>query len=181
MLRPLYPLWFATCTLAVIVGAPRGAPAVERYLNPIFVPPTSKPTPKITPAVVSDLFNNTNIAGVSDSPSLATTFIVGRDAHVAQIITVHFNGGHGATTGTLWLQSSNGRVYGPFLAQNVFGQFGVSSVNWIARVNLDLPAGTYAIVDSDPATWSTNILAGNRGFAIVRGFYAGTGAVMSSR
>jgi len=42
-------------------------------------------------------------------------------------------------------------------------------VNWIARVNRNLPAGTYTVLDSDPRTWSRNPQSGGQGFTIVRG------------
>ena len=37
-----------------------------------------------------------------------------------------------------------------------------------------LTLGTYTIVDSSPATWSQNSQSGGKGFAVVKGYFAGS-------
>jgi hypothetical protein len=66
-----------------------------------------------------------------------------------------------------------GQLFGPFRAQGTSGQGGAPNVNWITNLNLTLPAGNYAVYDSDPATWSQNPRSNYSGFLIVRGIVLG--------
>ena len=47
--------------------------------------------------------------------------------------------------------------------------------NWYATPNVTVPAGTYTIVDSDPATWSWALDTDRRGIAIVEGIPVAAG------
>jgi len=49
------------------------------------------------------------------------------------------------------------------------GTGGVTNAVWECRPGAFIPAGTYTVVDSDPATWSQNGASGGQGFAEVRG------------
>ena len=40
---------------------------------------------------------------------------------------------------------------------------------WTVQPNVSLPAATYVVIDSDPASWSTNGEMGNMGCAWVLG------------
>ena len=42
-----------------------------------------------------------------------------------------------------------------------------SHASWTCQPNVEVPAGTYTIVDSEPATWSQNPQSGGRGMAVV--------------
>jgi hypothetical protein len=64
-----------------------------------------------------------------------------------------------------------GQVYGPYPAIGSTGSGGAPNVNWVANVDLCLPAGDYLILDSDWATWSMNARSAYRGFVILRGDY----------
>jgi hypothetical protein len=120
-------------------------------------------------ASAQDLFNNTNTAGVGNRPSAATVFSLGSAANIRELQTYHWNFGRGALPGSIALRAQNGQTYGPFAATASSGFQGAPNVNWTARVNVTLPAGTYMILDSDPATWSQNLQSRGQGFAIVRG------------
>jgi hypothetical protein len=126
-----------------------------------------------SPAGAADLFNNTNIAGVSNSPTAPTVFTLASPAQVTELVTYHWNNARGSIPGTIGLKAASGTVFGPFPAIGSAGQGGAPNVNWTTYVNLALPAGTYTIVDSEPATWSQNSQSGHSGFAIVRGTSAG--------
>jgi hypothetical protein len=39
----------------------------------------------------------------------------------------------------------------------------VQNAYWTVYLNVTLPAGTYTVIDSDPATWSHNAESSNRG------------------
>jgi hypothetical protein len=117
----------------------------------------------------ADLYNNTNSASVLSRPTAPTGFALFHPANVTEIVTYHWNNGRGAAPGTITLRGPGGRVFGPFRARGVGGQNNAPDVNWVADINVTLPAGAYTVVDSDPATWSQNAQSQNRGFAIVRG------------
>src|SRR5579872_2862733 len=121
----------------------------------------------------SDLCNNTNGDAVENQPSprnMACTFF--KPVRVTEIVTYHWNNGRGKTPGTLSLKSNaTGKIYGPFQAKGSSGQGGAPNVNWVADVNLCLPAGGYLILDSDWPTWSMNAKSAYRGFVILRGEY----------
>ncbi|MFA5083610.1 MAG: hypothetical protein WC474_13745, partial [Hydrogenophilaceae bacterium] len=115
------------------------------------------------------IFEVGNIGGVSNGPSRETAFSLSSPQTVTLIRNYHWNWGRGATPGTIALRSSDGRSYGPWPTSGSPGQGGVANAYWTATPNLALPAGTYTVIDSDPATWSHNGESGNRGFTRVEG------------
>lgn len=120
-------------------------------------------------AQVRDLYNNSNIEGVNNGPTRSPQFSLNAPARITQIVTYHWNFGQGARPGAISLRNSNGQVFGPFAAGGTSGQGGAPNVNWVANVNVTIPAGSYTVLDSDTNTWSNNARSGFRGFAIVRG------------
>jgi hypothetical protein len=116
-----------------------------------------------------DLFNNTNVFGVNNGPTRSPQFVLNGPARITQLVTYHWNFGRGARPGFIELRNQNGQTVGRFTAVGTSGQGGVPNVNWVANVNINLPAGRYLVVDSDPSTWSNNDQSGAQGFAIVRG------------
>jgi hypothetical protein len=126
-------------------------------------------------AAAADLCSNMNTAGVlNNPPSHRTPCALKSAAHITQLITYHWNGGKGAKPGTILLFNPNtGMQYGPYPASGSSGQGGAPNVNWTANVNLNLPAGSYQIIDSDFATWSWNQGSGGDGFAKAEGDYTG--------
>jgi hypothetical protein len=120
-------------------------------------------------AGAGDLFNNTNIYGVSNGPSRPTTFSLSSAATITQVVTYHWNSGLGALPGTIFLQNNQSGQRFMFAAASTSGQNGVRNVNWISNANVTIPAGIYTVLDSSQSTWSYNQQSGNAGFAIVRG------------
>jgi hypothetical protein len=120
-------------------------------------------------AQMSDLYNNTNIEGVNNGPTRGPVFVLNAPARITQIITYHWNFRQGARPGTVALRNANGQTFGPFAVRGTSGQGGAPNVNWVADINVTVPAGPYTVLDSDPNTWSNNARSGFRGFAIVRG------------
>ncbi len=121
------------------------------------------------PAGAADLFNNWNTGGVANNPTNPTVFTLTAAAHITELATYHWNNGQGATPGTISLRSQTGQVFGPFQARGASGQAGAPNVNWVADINVTVPAGTYTVLDSNPNTWSHNPQSQSRGFAAVRG------------
>jgi hypothetical protein len=116
------------------------------------------------------IFNNGNIGGVYNNPTRATTFTL-REPHVIALIqNYHWNDGRGATPGTISLRSSNGQTYGPWRASGTTGQGGAANLYWNAAPNVTLPAGSYTVIDSNPATWAQNAQSGGAGFTRVEGY-----------
>ena len=132
--------------------------------------PTATATVTITvraAAVVADvIFNNGNIGGVDSSaavPSAATRFelLVGR--HLTYFDSYHYFN-NGILPGQLSLRHDDGTVYGPWQTTGIPGQGNVSNAYWICYPEVDLKAGWYTVIDSDPATWSFNGESGGAGF-----------------
>ena len=117
----------------------------------------------------ADLFNNTNGDGVTNGPRGNPQFTLSSTTRITQLVTYHWNFGRGARPGSISLRSVNGNVFGPFRATGTAGQGGAANVNWIANINVVIPAGEYSVFDSDPSTWSNNARSRFQGFAIVRG------------
>ncbi|MCB1024429.1 MAG: hypothetical protein KDB79_08565, partial [Acidobacteria bacterium] len=129
---------------------------------------TPAPTTDRTPVKITD---NNNISGVRNKPTSPTTFRARTSYMVTSIQTYHWNNGRGTSRpGTIALIHSNGKVYGPWRASGTPGQGGVPNAYWQVTPNAVIPAGTYTILDSDPATWSQNSQSGGKGFASVKGY-----------
>ena len=138
-------------------------------------PAPSRPLPSeagtAPPAQSNSILDSFNGGGVGNSPSQPATFTVNAAFVVTEIQTYHWNNGQGTAVGRLALRDQGGRVFGPWNAIGTPGQGGVPNAFWTVHPGLTLPPGTYTVVDSEPATWSTNAAAGNRGFVKVLGTY----------
>ena len=73
---------------------------------------------------------------------------------------------------TIALRSASGHVYGPWRV-TASGGSGAVNIIWTAQPKLEIPGGTYTVVDSSPATWSQNAESGGKGFSQVYGVPAG--------
>lgn len=114
------------------------------------------------------IFNNGDIYAVDNQPLRPTAFAISKPVRIAKITTYHWNYGEGTgRPGTIGLLSDTGYWYGPWRAAGEPGQGGVPNAYWVVAPNLTLPAGTYRVVDSDPATWSQNGGSKGAGIAIV--------------
>jgi hypothetical protein len=76
---------------------------------------------------------------------------------VTEICTYHWNNGAGSSPGEITLKAADGTVYGPWKTTLR------NKVYWIAEPKRDIPAGTYTLIDSDPATWAQNSSSGGTG------------------
>jgi hypothetical protein len=131
----------------------------------------TKPPPPSSKRNEVELGNINNIYGVRNRPTSPTTISVRSSYMVTFIQTYHWNNGRGTpSAGTIGLRSSSGKMYGPWRASGTPGQGGVKNAYWQVKPDTVIPAGTYTIVDSSPATWSQNAQSGGRGFATVKGY-----------
>jgi len=124
---------------------------------------TAKPLAE--PVTVADTMN---IAGVGNGPTAPTTFSLNSPHLITLITNYHWNNARGAAPGTIGFKDSNGKVYGPWPVTTRLGQGGVPNAYWDVKPNIVVPAGTYTIIDSDPASWSQNAQSGGRGMGEVR-------------
>mgnify|MGYP001067284206 CR=1 FL=1 len=152
-------------------GGATESPGGRDYTGQPTAPPSSTPTGQSSVS-----FDNGNIGGVSNGPTQPTTFTLNEPRILTLIQNYHWNSARGATPGTIALRGSDGRSYGPWQTAGTPGQGGVPNAYWTARPNEILPAGTYTVIDSSPATWSHNGQSGNRGFTRVETAPAGSTA-----
>ena len=127
---------------------------------------TASPTPLLTmtptTAVQTELvFSNYNSAGVASQPTSPTVFTLAKPKIISHIQDYHWNSARGAQSGTIGLKSADGKTYGPWDAKGDPGQGGVPNAYLTVYPNIEIPAGTYTIIDSDPASWAHN--GGTRG------------------
>ena len=121
--------------------------------------------PLSEPVKISDTMN---IAAVYNGPTAPTTFSISIPHLLTYISTYHWNNAQGAFPGTIAIQHENGTIYGPWQVTTRPGQGGVPNAYWEVFPNIVIPAGTYTIVDSDPATWAQNVESGGKGMGEVR-------------
>jgi len=116
------------------------------------------------------IFDNWNVCGVKNGPTKDTTFTIDAPYLITFVATYHWNFGKGALPAKgIILKDSSGKVYGPWPVITSAGSGGAANVNWECHPGITLPAGTYTVIDPDPATWSQNDGSGNIGFARVAG------------
>jgi hypothetical protein len=122
-------------------------------------------------ALETDLiWTNGNIGAVENGPSNPTVITLEQDSLVVAIMNYHYFN-NGVKPGTISLIGADGKTYGPWQAKGRVGQGNVENAYWDTFPNIELKAGDYQVIDSDPATWSQNSESENRGFTEVRGNY----------
>ena len=123
------------------------------------------------------IFSQDVCGGVDNNPTNPTVFTMDRPRTITKIGTYHWNNGQGTQApGTIGLKDQSGQVYGPWQATGEPGMGGVPNAYWIATIpnGLDLPAGKYEVLDSDPSTWAHNSESDNSGVVSVIGLDAGS-------
>ena len=111
---------------------------------------------------VTILFNGNDLA-VMNGPTAPTVFSISGSYLITLITNYHWNSGQGKPAGTIALTSASGQVYGPWSVTTR------SNVYWDVTPNVVIPAGTYTVIDSDPATWSQNSQSNGQGMSTVKG------------
>jgi hypothetical protein len=124
-------------------------------------PQTTTPLPP--PKTV---LNNGNIYRVFNRPTSPTMFSIDSQALITYIFTYHWNDARGRTPGTIALRHSDGTTYGPWQTIGKPGQGNVPNAYWECEPMIDIKAGTYTVIDSDPSTWAQN--AGSNGSGICK-------------
>lgn len=136
---------------------------------PVVVSQPQKPDVGVQPADAAKeekIFDNGNIGGVSGGPVQPTRFTLTKTTYISRIENYHYYN-NGKKPGTIAVKHSNGQQYGPWQSYGIIGQGGVQNAYWVAQPKIELPAGTYTVIDSDPATWSQNGESNRCGFTTV--------------
>ena len=128
------------------------------------------------------LFDNSNIGGVTQSPSgppSPTIFTLAQPKRLTNIWVYHWNGTAGSTGGGAaptieLLDLGTGAQLGPWAAVTYAGSGGAPDVNWAASPDVVVAPGMYQVLSSDAATWSYNAQSMDSGFAMVSGCDAPT-------
>jgi len=117
------------------------------------------------------IFAQSACAGVSNDPPNPTVFTIDKPRTITKMGTYHWNDAAGESPGDIWLRDEQGNTYGPWQAEGEPGQGGVPNAYWIVYLSpaLNLPAGTYTIIDSSPSTWSYTYESNDCGLASVIG------------
>jgi len=118
------------------------------------------------------IFDNSNIDLVRNGPTRPTRFSVKQNSFITSIWNYHWNDGRGADPRKrgISLRRDDGAVFGPWEISTSAGQGGAPNVNWETAPKTAIPAGSYTVIDPDPATWSYNESSGNAGFTKVKGY-----------
>jgi hypothetical protein len=132
-----------------------------------------------------------SVQGVLSNPPQITTFTLAQTSFITRVWTYHYNATIGASKPTVSFKNTKtGAIFGPWAqtGHKSYASAAGATANdpgnipgppdnyWAAYPAMALPAGTYQVVDSVPATWSYTSDLGNRGVAWVYG-YVGTGVV----
>ena len=119
------------------------------------------------PVAVS-IFDNNNSEGVRNGPTAATQFTITQSRSIASIETYHWNGGAGtAAPGTVSIRDANGNLVGTWNCTGRPSEGTPANLYWVCTPNIELPAGTYTVEDSDPSTWSCNSASGDAGICSI--------------
>ena len=151
--RPVVAHGSATIVVLATSPADNGAPTTRSIPHP----------PDGAPVTVLDTFNELGVRPGGTAPS----FTLARPATLLTVQTYHYLGGGAPEPGTLALAGPAGRVYGPWRAFGLMGRNDTANALWNADPIVKLPVGTYTVVDSHPATWSSNDTARGVGFTRV--------------
>jgi hypothetical protein len=119
---------------------------------------------------VHTVFSIASIQGVFNDPTAPSVFTLTQTTHISSITDYHWNDGQGATPGTIGLRSADGKLYGPWPATGSNGQGGVPNAYWTATPDVSIPAGTYTVVDSDPASWAWAQDTSGQGMVTITGY-----------
>lgn len=100
----------------------------------------------------------------------APSFTIDAPHLITEISSYNYGEGAGnPAPGTLGLQAADGTVYGPWQCTAYEGQGGVPNATWYAYPKVEVPAGTYTVLNSNPVTWAQNEQSNGLGFCYVKG------------
>ena len=114
------------------------------------------------------LFDTSDRGALKQKPKYVPRFTISEPQVVTLVETYHHNGGKGATPGTISLLGQDGTLYGPWKATGR-ASADLEDAYWFVEPWLELPPGTYTVVDSQPGTWAQSTWTKGVGYVTVRG------------
>ena len=114
------------------------------------------------------LFDTSDRGALKQKPKYVPRFTISAPQVVTLVETYHHNGGKGATPGTISLLGQDGTLYGPWKATGR-ASADLEDAYWFVEPWLELPPGTYTVVDSQPGTWAQSTWTKGVGYVTVRG------------
>jgi len=115
---------------------------------------------KIEKKVIKPIFTNINTLHIEDNPTKSMIFVLEDEKHINSVKTYHCGGVN--PVGTLELVDLKGTSYG------IWDAVIVDKLFWECYPNIDLQAGSYKVIDSNPTTWSWNGLSLGVGFTEIK-------------
>ena len=119
------------------------------------------------PYLVHTTNNIDNAESALSGPTNPLQFTVAEQTYITKISTYHCNSAH--QSGTISLVDADGIVYPP---ANTVAEFDY----WCVYPDIEIPAGTYTVIDSHPESWSFNAASGNAGITEIAGYTVISGA-----
>jgi hypothetical protein len=110
-------------------------------------------------------FDNWDVDPMSNPPS-ETSFTLTKSSVIVNIYNLHRVGATLPGEG-IKLRNSAGAEFGPFLPIHPGGE---NNSTWEWSPCIQIPAGTYTVIDPDPATWSQS--ASHHGKSMIQGYTA---------
>jgi hypothetical protein len=138
-----------------------------------------------SPTAEQYLLKMDSIQGVSYNPPQLTLFTLAKASTITRVMTYHYAATIGTQTPYLaFRDTTTNAIYGPWLVvgyksfNSALGGTRTDPTNvagppdnyWVAYPAAVVPAGTYQVIDSVPATWAYTADLGNRGVAFVYGY-----------
>ena len=125
----------------------------------------------LSQAVAADqpIYDTSMATPVESLPLKPTRFTLTESRQISRIRTFHWNRGRGAEPGSIALQRRDKTLLGPWKATGAADDTGLANAWWQVEPGIELPAGSYTLLDSDPASWSRNPARGNMGIATIFG------------
>jgi hypothetical protein len=124
-------------------------------------------SPSLGPEVeLYDTKNNDAVFPPGFPPPQPAVFSIPQPYHITYIWNYHWANGVGVTPGNISLRRSDGKVFGPW---EVTAADLEARINWIAKPDTEIPAGTYTIIDSENENWSWNAASKRQGMSKVKG------------
>jgi len=164
---------FANADLSELTGKPGAAPKPKDQpagptAGEVGGKPPTENAPTYVPVGPVKVAAIDNKGAVKNRPRKPVIIDTPNPILVKSIRTYHWNSGRGRRPGSIAIRGSDGRTFGPWPAKGLRGSGGVRNAYWYVQPEIVLPPGKYQLIDSNPATWATNVAAGGKGFVVMK-------------
>lgn len=119
------------------------------------------------------LLNVNSIAGVSQGTPVSPVLIIDSPKTIVAIYTYHWNWvstGGGENVGASLFNIFSEQTYAQCNQTPYPGQGGRTNANWIGVPNVTIPAGSYRVMSTNPASWSYANDTQGQGITVILGY-----------